>query len=199
MSQKSRVVLGIRLLIDQAIVVSMLTGCAAQRPASQTGPSAGTTSGIPAPAPAPQTLTDDGIQTIIQAAHLNLLGTRLQMIACASHLGPGLGNTPNNNWPPGRGQQTAGGYTAWRNYVANHIKTNTPFGADYATVAAGALQIGSWTDATGEVCMNLRNIRDVDLLQAIAQADPVQIGQQLYSAFTAYDDATRERAAALLQ
>jgi hypothetical protein len=183
-------------LIGPIVLISLLAGCASRPPASQASPPPAESTGPVAAAPAPQSLTDGEIQSIIRASGLSLVGLRRESIACATPARPGNGG--QNGFPPGNPLQTESPYGAWLGYVANHVKTNTPFGGDYPAVAAGALDVSGSSDPTGEACLNFRNIR-VDLQRAIAAADPAKVRQQLFNSFSAYDQSTRERAAQLLQ
>jgi hypothetical protein len=196
MTRCLRVAVGLKLLIGLAVLALFVAGCAASHPASQAGPTPGTVS--PANLPASQTLTDQEIQNIIQKSGVRYIDLRIEELACSPRSGSNLGNG-QSGWPTVGGQNTQSGYSMWRKYVRDHIRTNTAFGEDYTSVSVGALDISGWSDPTGEVCLNLRGIKDTEELQLIARADPAQIGQQLFGIFSQYDQSTRERAAQFLQ
>lgn len=184
--------------IGPVILILALAGCASRRPTPQAGPNPNGSPGPVAPAAAGQTLTDQQIELMIQSSGLSLVRLRRESIACAIPAGPVAGG--GNGFPPGNPLGNKDPYEVWLAYIADHIRTNTSFGADYAAVSAGALQVDAsgWTDPTGEVCLNFRKIKDVDLLRAIAEADPAKIGERLLNAFSPFDQSTRDRVARLL-
>jgi hypothetical protein len=83
-------------------------------------------------------------------------------------------------------------------YVAAHIKSGQAVDSSYGDIAANALTIGGMQDLTGEECLNIHNIKDVDFLNAVQQADPDRIGKNLIDDFIDYDQATRDRASVAL-
>lgn len=167
---------------------------------------------------ASSSLSDQQIDDILQRAHLPLVGEKLQYIWCGwlprpphssvllapspiAPVAPGTPNTGTTSGPttpngpaPAPPAPSQSGYAVWAKYVANHIESGTVFGADYPQVAANALDPTGITDSSGSWCRNGRTT-SIPERNAIASADPAQIGSALFDAFAPYDSDTRHRAA----
>jgi hypothetical protein len=164
---------------------------------------------------APSSLTDQQIEGILQRSHFGLVGERLQYIWCGwlprpPHLiapvpttpvAPGTPNTGTTVGPTTPSGPVASppapsqsGYNIWAKYVAIHIESGTALGADYPQIAAQALDPTGITDSSMSWCNNGPTTLRPEQ-QAIATADPTQIGSALFDAFAPYDSDTRSRAA----
>jgi hypothetical protein len=173
MTTVKKIPLAICLIVAQAMSLGLLGDSAHSNNVSRAANS-------PAYAP-PASATDDQIIALIKQSNLGLVMLKRNYLACHPT------QLQNGDAPP---QLAANGYFTWLKYIADHIKSNTPLGDDYAVIAAGALALTGWT---GD-CLN-SDIKDLQRLALVMGADPAKIGQILFRSFTPYDQSTRDRAA----
>jgi len=108
------------------------------------------------------------------------------------HPAPGLGTQP----PVVQGS-APDGLNIWLQYVAEHIRTNTPFDSSYSRVAVNALDVSGTVDPTGDRCLNLHPGHDV--FSDPVSADPADVGRSLFRQFSVCDARTRQTVAQQLQ
>jgi hypothetical protein len=168
------------------VQATMLAGCVSD--------GAAVSNDVPPALVAPLSLSDAQIAQVIETAHLSYIQQARTMAACSTHVGVGAPVTDGSIVAT---SQSPVGYSAWLEYVAEHLRTDTGFGTDYTDIADHALDVNEFYNPRSALCQTSRT-KDTQVLQALLQAKPAQIGQQLFREFTVYDQATRERAAAAI-
>jgi hypothetical protein len=165
------------------ILLAFLLGLA---PSVESGPA------YPVNSPQSPALTDRQIIQAINKAGLDLVRLKLQYISCGW-----IRPTPTSPSPALTSDRTSGGgYSAWLNYVAAHVRSGTSFDSDYSDVAKAALA-GVVIDQRSETCLEGPS-KDLERQQVINQADPVEVGLSLFATFRSYDQDTRAHAADMI-
>lgn len=172
------------LIIPLALSGGLLYSCHRQTPVATTQSGAQPSSVL-----VQHSRTGEQVRQIIADSGLDLVRMRRDAIACGAERS--TGNTRVVPQPA----NPADGYGAWLHYIADHIRSNIAFDSSYSVISANALDTSGWFDPTGDTCLNLT--RSHDLLSP-SDADPSQVGQSLFKAFSECDQPTRELAATLI-
>jgi hypothetical protein len=138
----------------------------------------------------PHSLNEEQIEQIIGDSGLEFVRMRRDLIACGVE-------RPSANRVTVPRPGNPDGYSVWLHYIADHIRSNSPFDASYAAISSNALDTSGWVDPTGDTCLNLSRSHDL-LSSSPSEADPRQIGQSLFNSFSGCDQPTRERVAIII-
>jgi hypothetical protein len=135
-------------------------------------------------------LSDKQIAETVNDTGLYLVRLKRQYVSCGW-----MPSTPPPRGPVGTSEQAPDGYSTWLAYVANHVRSGSPFDTEYADIAANIFSGG--VVKRGEPCLQ-GPTKNLEQRQAIGQVDPMKVGLRLFSVFLSYDQNTRIRAAATI-
>ncbi len=173
-----------------AAAVRILLGCT--HPHVNSSPSGPAVSPQP-----PHSLSAADVQAKVNK-DMGVLTDKIKWMRCQSQL-PILGSPPASpiGQPTAPSTAQGGNYSVWLKYVADHIRSGTPFGSDYKDIAGNALNGMTALSPNSDLCRGA-STKDTDLQQLYVQTSAMDVGNKLYSDLNSYDQATRDSAATFI-